>query len=102
MSMENWLQTDALINPGNSGGPLIDLRGDLIGINVAILQGAQGIGFAIPIKEVREALGQMFNPETSSRWFGARVSVDGPLVVQSVERRQSGGAKPGWKLETRF
>ncbi len=85
LSMENWLQTDALINPGNSGGPLIDLRGDLIGINCAILEGAQGIGFAIPIKEVREALGEMFNPETASRWFGARVGVDTPLVVQSVE-----------------
>jgi S1-C subfamily serine protease len=85
LSMENWLQTDALINPGNSGGPLIDLRGELIGLNVAILQGAQGIGFAIPVKEVRQALGEMFNPETSSRWFGARVSVNLPLVVQSVD-----------------
>ena len=91
--MENWLQTDALINPGNSGGPLIDLRGELIGINVAILEGAQGIGFAIPIKEVREALGEMFNPETASRWFGARVSVDSPLVVQSVESNSP--AEPG-------
>lgn len=85
LSMENWLQTDALINPGNSGGPLIDLRGELIGINVAILEGAQGIGFAIPIKEVREALGEMFNPETASRWFGARVGVDSPLVVEAVD-----------------
>ena len=91
LSMENWLQTDALINPGNSGGPLVDLRGELIGINVAILQGAQGIGFAIPIKEVREALGEMFNPETASRWFGARVGVDSPLVVQSVESNSPAG-----------
>jgi S1-C subfamily serine protease len=89
--MENWLQTDALINPGNSGGPLINLRGELIGINVAILEGAQGIGFAIPIKEVREALGEMFNPETASRWFGARVGVDSPLVVQSVESNSPAG-----------
>ena len=85
LSMENWLQTDALINPGNSGGPLINLRGELIGINVAILKGAQGIGFAIPIKEVRQALGEMFNPETASRWFGAHVSVNSPLVVQSLD-----------------
>ena len=85
LKMENWLQTDALINPGNSGGPLIDLRGELVGINVAMLEGAQGIGFAIPIKEVREALGEMFNPETASRWFGARVGVSSPLVVQSVD-----------------
>jgi S1-C subfamily serine protease len=91
LSMENWLQTDALINPGNSGGPLIDLRGELIGINVAILEGAQGIGFAIPIKEVRGALGDMFNPETASRWFGARVGVDLPLVVESVESNSPAG-----------
>jgi len=91
LSMANWLQTDALINPGNSGGPLIDLYGNLIGINVAILQGAQGIGFAIPIKEVREALAELFNPETASRWFGARVGVDWPLVVQSVDAGSPAG-----------
>jgi serine protease Do len=85
LQMENWLQTDALINPGNSGGPLVNLRGELIGINNAILEGAQGIGFAIPIKEVRQALGEIFNPETASRWFGAQVSVDSPLVVRNVE-----------------
>jgi S1-C subfamily serine protease len=85
LRMENWLQTDAMINPGNSGGPLVDLRGEMIGINVAILQGAQGIGFAIPIKEVRQALGEIFNPETASRWFGARTSVASPLLVRSIE-----------------
>jgi S1-C subfamily serine protease len=85
LRMENWLQTDALINPGNSGGPLVDLRGEMIGINVAILQGAQGIGFAIPIKEVRQALGEIFNPETASRWFGARTSVAAPLTVGTIE-----------------
>jgi S1-C subfamily serine protease len=85
LSMENWLQTDAMINPGNSGGPLVDLRGDLIGLNVAILQGAQGIGFAIPVKEVRQALGDIFNPETASRWFGAHLSVAPPLRVQRIE-----------------
>ncbi len=87
LSMENWLQTDALINPGNSGGPLVNLRAELIGLNVAILQGAQGIGFAIPVKEVRQALGDIFNPETASRWFGARLSIAPPLRVQKVEPR---------------
>ncbi|HUD48749.1 MAG TPA: trypsin-like peptidase domain-containing protein [Candidatus Baltobacteraceae bacterium] len=85
LRMENWLQTDASINPGNSGGPLVDLRGDLIGINVAVYQGAQGIGFAIPVTDVREALADVFNPETASRWFGAHVSVTPPLVIKKVD-----------------
>jgi serine protease Do len=85
LSMENWLQTDALINPGNSGGPLVNLRAELIGLNVAILQGAQGIGFAIPVKEVRQALGEIFNPETASRWFGAHMSVAPPLRVEKID-----------------
>jgi S1-C subfamily serine protease len=97
LSMENWLQTDALINPGNSGGPLIDLRGEMIGINVAILQGAQGIGFAIPIKEVRQALGDIFNPETASRWFGAHLTIATPLRVEKIDP-QSPAGKAGLKV----
>jgi serine protease Do len=85
LRMENWLQTDASINPGNSGGPLVDLRGNLIGINVAIYQGAQGIGFAIPVTEVREALADVFNPETAKRWFGGHVSATPPLVVKKID-----------------
>ena len=101
LQMANWLQTDALINPGNSGGPLVDLRGELIGLNNAILQGAQGIGFAIPIKEVRQALGEIFNPETASRWFGAQVSVETPLVVRKIEPHspaEEAGLKPGDRI----
>ena len=51
-----FVQTDALINPGNSGGPLLDINGRLIGINTAIAQQAQGIGFAIPVKVVRHVV----------------------------------------------
>jgi S1-C subfamily serine protease len=98
LQMENWLQTDALINPGNSGGPLVDLRGELIGINNAVLEAAQGIGFAIPIKEVRQALGEIFNPETAARWFGAQISVESPLVARRIEPHspaEQAGLKPG-------
>ncbi len=53
------IQTDAAINPGNSGGPLVDLAGEAIGINVAMVQGSQNIGFALPINEVKRALGNL-------------------------------------------
>ena len=86
LNIPNWLQTDASINPGNSGGPLINLRGELIGLNVAIAAEGQGIGFAIPVKQLGEALAEIFIPETDARWFGARVSVgSNPLKVISVE-----------------
>lgn len=56
--LDNVIQTDAAINPGNSGGPLLDSQGKVIGVNVAVAQGAQNIGFALPISLVKDGLAQ--------------------------------------------
>src|SRR5437868_1605929 len=70
----DWLQTDAAINPGNSGGPLVNLRGELVGLNVAIYREGHGIGFAIPVKRISAALAEIYSPELLQKmWFGARV-----------------------------
>jgi serine protease Do len=67
----NLIQTDACINPGNSGGPLINIEGELIGINVATRSGAQGIGFALPIDDVKRVAVEMFSTRAlAGTWHG--------------------------------
>jgi len=58
-TLEDIIQTDAAINPGNSGGPLLNLRGEVVGVNVAMAQGAQSIGFAIPINLAKRDINQV-------------------------------------------
>ncbi|MEZ4285018.1 MAG: trypsin-like peptidase domain-containing protein [Nitrospira sp.] len=74
---ENFIQTDASINPGNSGGPLFDLRGDIIGINTAIINFAQGIGFAIPSNMAKQVMHQLINKGKVVRaWLGSSAAAD--------------------------
>lgn len=68
------IQTDAAINPGNSGGPLLNLKGEVIGINTAVDAGKQGIGFAIPINQVKEVLDQLIEKgEIIRPWLGVLI-----------------------------
>ena len=75
---DSFLQTDASINPGNSGGPLLNMSGEVIGINSAIIAGGQGIGFAIPSNMAREIIQELRDDKRVSRgWLGVHIqSVD--------------------------
>jgi serine protease Do len=67
----HFIQTDASINPGNSGGPLLNIDGDVIGINTAIYQKAQGIGFAIPINKTKRIVKELLRAgEVQPPWLG--------------------------------
>jgi len=68
---EQFIQTDASINPGNSGGPLFNLKGEIVGINTAIIQAAQGIGFSTPSNMVQQITTQLIEHGTVTRgWLG--------------------------------
>ncbi|WP_457640634.1 S1C family serine protease [Persephonella sp.] len=71
---ENYIQTDAAINPGDSGGPLLDINGYVVGMNTAIIQSGQGLGFAIPIDTVKELSDELLKYGRVKRgWLGVLV-----------------------------
>jgi Do/DeqQ family serine protease len=90
---ENFIQTDASINPGNSGGPLLNLRGEVIGINTAIVATGQGIGFAIPANMVKRVTAQLIDRGKVTRgWIGVSLQPMSKELAQALGLPDTKGA----------
>ena len=93
---DNFIQTDASINPGNSGGPLVNLRGEVVGINTAIFSrsgGNLGIGFAIPIDLVKDIVPELINSGKVTRgWLGVNIQRLTPEIAESFGLKDTRGA----------
>lgn len=91
--LENLLQTDAAINPGNSGGPLVNMAGEVIGINTAVAEEAQGIGFAIPINDAKGLIKSVMDSgELKRAYLGVRYVSITPDVVSQLKLSVKNGA----------
>ena len=89
--LENLVQLDAPINPGNSGGPLVNINGELIGINTAIVAEAQGIGFALPVDRVKTVLASLLDYRMLKRtWLGLTLQELTPDLAEQLKLKQQG------------
>ena len=89
---ENFIQTDASINPGNSGGPLLNLHGEVIGINTAIINFAQGIGFAIPSNMAKQVIEHLLAKGRVARgWLGVGIQPLTPDLAKKFGVAESEG-----------
>lgn len=90
---DSFIQTDASINPGNSGGPLINTKGEVVGINTAIIASGQGIGFAIPVNMAKEIAPQLQEKGHVTRgWFGVSIQGMTPELAKSFGLKEKKGA----------
>ncbi len=90
---DDFLQTDAPINPGNSGGPLVNLKGEVIGINTAIVSSGQGIGFAIPSDLAKSVITQLKEKGKVVRgWLGVAIQTVTPDLARSFNIKKAKGA----------
>ena len=90
---DNFIQTDASINPGNSGGPLINTKGEVVGINTAILAQGKGIGFAIPVNMAKDIAPQLQEKGHVTRgWFGVSIQEMTPELAKSFGLKDGKGA----------
>jgi len=90
---DNFIQTDASINPGNSGGPLINMKGEVVGINTAIIAEGKGIGFAIPVNMAREIIPQLEQKGHVTRgWLGVSIQEITPELAKSMGLKETKGA----------
>ncbi len=88
----DFIQTDAAINPGNSGGPLLNVEGEVIGVNTAIIRGAQGLGFSIPINRVQEISEQLIeNGEVERSYLGIRMITLNPQIAEEINEDPNSG-----------
>ncbi len=93
---DDFLQTDAPINPGNSGGPLVNLKGEVIGINSAIVPGGQGLGFAIPSSLAKTITTQLKEKGKVVRgWIGVSIQTVTPELAKSFGMKEAKGALVG-------
>jgi Do/DeqQ family serine protease len=94
-TFENFIQTDAAINPGNSGGALVDVQGNLVGINTAIYSrtgGSMGIGFAIPVSTARMVMDQIIKSGSVTRgWIGVELQEITPAIAESFKLADTRG-----------
>src|SRR5262245_1708476 len=92
-SYDDYIQTDAAINPGNSGGPLLNLSGEVIGINTAIRPAANTIGFAVPVNMAKDILPQLRTKGSVTRgWIGVVIQKITPEISQHLDIEGSTGA----------